>query len=368
MSASIPEVALVLCATPGCTYGLEGGRCVNGIADPTDGRCPDYPNPGAGEINGTTTSSEDITTDSLTKDGESIGGATRASFVPLSSAQALNAEGAYRVTSERQTRVVVVSGLTRTGKTTLVTNIYDRFHAGPVAGHSFAGSQTLLAFEEWCHESRDASERVNPDTKRSPLTISGEQRFLHLCVTDDQSETGLRDLLISDLHGELFERVRDSSAAAVAMTVLPRADHFVQLLDGELLLDMSRRHETAADARRILQSCITAGVLTKRSIVQIVATKWDLVSASADKVAVLAFWNAKVASLEKLVAPHVGGFEAHITSARTAVSAGGKASGVEDLMSSWVRNSLQKPAASHIEVENPIIIREFDRVGLRSVK
>jgi hypothetical protein len=357
MSAPISAIALP-CRFAGCTFGQPGGKCVNGISNPVD-ECPDY-DP---EVVGSPADPE-IAKASATETSKSGG-------VPLHPSSALDERLAYEITRASPTRVVVISGIAKSGKTTLITSIYDRFNDGRIGDYSFGGSRTIHAFEEWCHDSRDVSEREQPETLRTPFTAPGEQRFLHLCIRRASTREArsiapaMQDLLITDLHGEKFERVRDDAAAAAGLTVLPRADHFVQLVDGAKLLDSGERHETIADARRILQSCFEAGAIGTRTIVHLVATKWDMVRASGRESSVRAFWEGKVEALSAMAEGRVGGFAAHITAARVPLSADASSWGVNSLLTSWIEESKQKPE----EVRDGSVIappiREFDRFGAR---
>jgi hypothetical protein len=185
----------------------------------------------------------------------------------------------------------------------------------------------MLAFEQWCHDARLASDRDTPDTSRTPHTSPGESRFLHLCLATSPEPGSLsspgawrhRDLLITDLQGEVFERVRDSSEAAARMRVFARADHFVQLLDGAALHDPESQHVAIADAQQILRSCIAAGVLTDRTVLHLVVTKWDLMRGQPVEAAIVAFAKAALERMTELVQPKVADVRHHVTSARAAI-------------------------------------------------
>ena len=69
-------------------------------------------------------------------------------FVELPSGDALSAEEANQTTRSSVARVIVPVGLVGVGKTTLLSEIYERFREGPFAGHRFAWSRTLHGFEQ----------------------------------------------------------------------------------------------------------------------------------------------------------------------------------------------------------------------------
>jgi hypothetical protein len=365
MTDPISSVSPRICRQSGCTFGSPNGRCANGFADPVRENCPDLiRNDASGADGGAQKNSEISDEETRTSSATSV--RTRA----LYPASALNSELAYHVTSKAPTRVVVVCGMPRTGKTTLILSMYERFQLGPIQGFSFAGTRTPHAFEEWCHDSREISGREHAETVRSPLTLPEENRFLHLRIATNLPEaTGgsggmrprpIRDLLITDLHGEMFERIRDDADAARRMPVLWRADHFVQLVDGKALVDAAERHRITATARQILQSCLEAGVLSKRTIVHLVGTKWDIVRASAVADDVDKFWATKVDATRALLSGRVGKFYAHKTAGRAAPRGSLESWGALDLLSSWTNEVLYEPSS---DIPEPFEAkREFDRL------
>src|SRR5437764_3929798 len=68
-------------------------------------------------------------------------------FVPLPSGESLSELEATSVAAEAPTRVVILAGPAASGKTTILTSIYESFLEAPFANFLFAGSITLVAFE-----------------------------------------------------------------------------------------------------------------------------------------------------------------------------------------------------------------------------
>src|SRR5258708_2931827 len=66
----------------------------------------------------------------------------------------LDGTDALAITWARPTRVVLVAGPANSGKTTLLSCLYERFHFGMFAGFRFAGSKTLVGFEKRCFHAR----------------------------------------------------------------------------------------------------------------------------------------------------------------------------------------------------------------------
>ena len=66
------------------------------------------------------------------------------SLVALPSGDALTSEEANQTTRSSVTRVIVPVGPVDVGKTTLLSEIYEKFLEGPFAEHQFVWSRTLL--------------------------------------------------------------------------------------------------------------------------------------------------------------------------------------------------------------------------------
>src|SRR5437660_1243890 len=108
------------CAREGCDIATTG-KCLEGF-DPAN-TCP-YLSLEAGEPG---SSSTDM-----------------AAFVDLPTGEALTEAQATDVTREGLTRVVIIAGPTASGKTTILTTLFESFLEAPFANYLFAGSRTLV--------------------------------------------------------------------------------------------------------------------------------------------------------------------------------------------------------------------------------
>jgi GTPase SAR1 family protein len=219
-------------------------------------------------------------------------------FVDLPKGEALTEVQASDVTREGPTRVVVLAGPIGSGKTTIITSLFEAFLEAPFANFLFAGSLTLVGFEKRCHDARMASERAVPHTIRTPVTNAVE--FLHLQLVS-ASPTLLRrqNLLLSDISGERFRALRDSSDAVSQMKMLGRADHLCIVVDGKKLSDAAERHAARTDARMLLRSLIESKSLSPNCEITIVFSKWDLVLANENQQSLLPFIEETKANLKK---------------------------------------------------------------------
>ncbi len=127
----------------------------------------------------------------------------------LSLGQALNEKELYRLSSKVPTRIIYVLGPVGSGKTTFESMLYAFFLKNIDEDLLFAGSETLVGFEERLNYLRIKSgnsdaqmERTNKDERRC---------FLHLNLLDTKSNYHY-NLVFSDISGETFENCNSNRA------------------------------------------------------------------------------------------------------------------------------------------------------------
>lgn len=194
--------------------------------------------------------------------------------------EALTPSAAKSIAQLRPTRLVILAGGVGSGKTTLVSTIYEKFQFGQVAQYIFAGSKTLLEFERICHDARIASNRSIPATERTKRTE--DYRLLHLSVRN-QNTNRKQEILFTDITGEIFEEIRDSSDECRGHPIFSRCDHFAILLDGEKLSNALTRAKAVNDAVMILRRLLDSGILGGHSLVDVLVTKLDIINAAVKK-------------------------------------------------------------------------------------
>jgi hypothetical protein len=138
----------------------------------------------------------------------------------------------------------------------------------------FAGSRSLIGLEKRCHESRIASNRKSPKTERTKFTPD-DPKFIHFKLKNIDKNT-LKDLLFTDISGEHFRQLSNSTEECEKFVLIKRADHFVLFFDSDLLSDISTRHQTKTNGLGILRSLIEAKMLINKTLIEIVFSKWDL--------------------------------------------------------------------------------------------
>jgi hypothetical protein len=190
-------------------------------------------------------------------------------WVLLGGGRSLDAPEANRVAAENGATVVLVAGNLDSGKTTLLVQLWAQFLDGPFAGLRFAGSDTLDAFDERHFGSRVESGNNQEDTDR---TQDQDMRFLHLRLAD---QNGRRDLLLTDLWGELFERVVHGGPVEGLIPIAPRADKAIILVDGAEIADLAQRQVSVANARLLIGSFSQAGGISKDAPMLVALSKSD---------------------------------------------------------------------------------------------
>ncbi|SFM24019.1 TRAFAC clade GTPase domain-containing protein [Pelosinus propionicus] len=203
---------------------------------------------------------------------------------------ALTLKETYSITSVEDTRFIVVAGPSASGKTTLVTTFYQLFQKGPVGSYYFAGSQTLLGFEQRAYYTRSSSKLSNPETPKTRRGISDS--ILHLKLLDSEKNK-LHNFLLSDFSGEDYSSaVANVEIMREDFGVIKRADVIVVIIDGYRISNKKYRHSTIQKAIEMLQTMSAADVLSKSVIVEIVISKYDLIETkSAEDPNILEYVN-----------------------------------------------------------------------------
>ena len=281
-------------------------------------------------------------------------------WITLPPSSMLSIEDADAMLRWRPASLIAVVGERNGGKTTLVTEIYERFLRGPFAGTLFAHSLSLLGFERKSFQSRAESRAEVPDTPRT--SKQDGLRMFHLAVADD-GDLRRTDLLVSERAGEVYREIRDKPARAAELLEVRKAATVALVIDGQRVLDDRRRAEVFASVRNILRALADGGVINPRAQVQLVTTKCDLLDTDEGAAARDALGEFE----KRTTVSYAGRFaviEAFRTAARDPRGVIEPARGLAPLLRSWLR-SRSEPA---VEVPTaPALVDEFDRLLLRRV-
>jgi hypothetical protein len=202
----------------------------------------------------------------------------------LRSPDLLTPNEASALAATGESRLVVWVGEEESGKTTLSAELYERHRDGR-ASTKFAGSHTLLGFEERIHPARAESNRIRRMTKRT-VADPDEREILHLAVS---SRDEVIHLLISDIPGELFRQMRDHELSVDDMPLLRHAEKLVVLVDGAWIADPGRRPSANLFARQLIAELANGGLPAETMDVALMLTKLDEVMTAGAEA--LGYWE-----------------------------------------------------------------------------
>jgi len=203
-------------------------------------------------------------------------------YVVLPEGKKLNESAALDLAKSRPVQWIVLAGPSDAGKTTLLTSLYELLQWREVEGYAFAGSMTLPAFEESCYLSRRVSGNSKAHTPRTRYE-GPNPLYLHLRIRSTKGLRPFRDILCTDVSGEMFEHARDSVAECKELIFLKRANHFLLFLDSAKGVQQEK-WAMVEDGRALLRSCVDSGMIGANCVVNIVWSRFDyFVAQEAEK-------------------------------------------------------------------------------------
>jgi hypothetical protein len=328
----------MVCLQPGCPFAVSG-RCIEGFDPPSS--CPFQ-------------AAKD------TQQDEAATYVTDGDLVDLPSGEALTELQASEVVREDSSKVVIIAGPYDSGKTTILTSLYEAFQEAPFSNFQFRGSRTLIGFERRCHLGRSESGADEANTTHTSLREG--LVFLHLALAKiEREELQHSNLLLSDISGELFRRMRDSTKVAGEFLVLKRTDHLCIVIDGRKICLPEERHVARNDSRSILRSMMESGNLQPGCVIDVIFSKWDVVVdalSGSDSANIQEFLESTRAALASMAA----GFDIRFHEVAARPSKGAKvpfAHGLPTLLRSWMARPRMQEAREVSYVASGL--REFSR-------
>lgn len=284
-------------------------------------------------------------------------------FVELFTGLELSAAETTAITLRWPTHLIVLAGAEGSGKTTVLTSVYEHLSQGSFPGLQFAGSRSLLGFEKICHANRLASGGSRPATER---TVPDEEAsYYHLALREPTAGGQRQHVLLSALSGELYRWARNSREECEKLTFLHRADAIIVLVDGAKLAAPEKRTTAHADAAGILDSFLDAKMLAPGCRVEFVFSKLDRIRAAGESA--LAFLKQTQGKLEAKFRSRVPQLTFREIAARPTPSAASEelSDGLAAAFAIWIAS---KPASSDDEWQvppPPVDAREFAKFGWR---
>ena len=339
------------CSAEGCQVP-SGGACIEGFDELT--QCPNYSTVAlsSGEIG-------EVGVSPITEESGDLQEGTKQPPIQLFTGNALAVNEAHGLTGERISTVVVLMGLVKSGKTTLLAELYERFCKGAFAGYLFSGSRTIMGFEQICYLSRAVSEGRAEDTDRTKRGIA--RTLLHLDLVEEASQCHKR-LLISDLSGELFEEATLSSDNLQAIPYLRRADYVVVFADAEKLGKISERHLLLNQLLVLLRCCIEEEIIRPSSRLALVVSRHDLLPSDMD----LSFFNSLRQRVTQRTADYFNEPVQFFDLAARPKSGPEDGYGIAELLASWLQSSpVREPRMPDLACSLENVQREIDKYALK---
>jgi len=257
----------------------------------------------------------------------------------------------------RRGRAVVVAlvGLIESGKTSLIARLHQQFLAGPVGGHHFAGSRTLLRFEELNWYATVESGVNAPQMNRSSRQF--DNSFLHFTVRTPDLEKGLTDVLINDISGETVQDAVATQSICEQLAGLARADHVVVVADGAALADLNVCYDHTGKLRDFVQRILQSGQIGKQTVLHLVVSKQDLLKDAEANAMRLE------ADFKRLFEKRVGNFHCWRIAARPGDGSQPTEGEIAKLFAQWIETSLRYPLADVAQSPETSWERDFCRFG-----
>ena len=113
--------------------------------------------------------------------------------------------------------------------------------------------------------------------------------YLHLRVRREDCSEPIRDVILCDLWGDDFREAKDNVDVCKELTIIKQAHRFVLLIDGGKLSRSESKQRAKNDPLMLLRNCLETGMLGKKSVVDVLITKWDLIQAIDGREEVVSF-------------------------------------------------------------------------------
>jgi energy-coupling factor transporter ATP-binding protein EcfA2 len=257
------------CPQIGCDVQLDG-KCLEGHEITA---CPYY---NEYIVAGDSDDNDDENESADDKDDSTEG---NLEVIKIQSSNALNIEESNVFLRANETNLVVLAGKDKCGKTTIIATLIQLFQEqNGFEQFQFASSKSLIGFEQRCHPSRMESEGSEEKTTRTPVLniddYASSQTFLQLTLRKNNK---IYHFLIADISGEVFDALTASTEACKKLAFLKRCDNFSLIFDVSALIEMPKRATVKTKTISILRSLIDADMISRKTHIQILFSKWDVI-------------------------------------------------------------------------------------------
>ena len=214
---------------------------------------------------------------------------------------AFNQEELFRFSAREDVKQVLIAGPHSSGKTTLIVMLYCLFLEGRNHALRFAGSMTLEGFKDRSEKVFLSSGEADPTVDRTSL--SEQNRYLHLALMDKDRRKS--NLILADISGELFtpDYMEELSE------LYGDCENVIVTMDGAKLQSFEKRQHEVMQTIILLKELIGSGIITKRSKLQIICTKSDLIEKGEDSEKTIEFLKNRQEGIRQNYAAEVSSLE-----------------------------------------------------------
>ena len=221
--------------------------------------------------------------------------------------EALNEEELFYLSSREDVKRVLIAGPQSSGKTTLIVMLYYMFLEGHNHVLRFGGSLTMEGFKSRAKKIRLSSGEAKPTIDRT--SRSAQDRYLHLALVDMNGRKS--NLILTDISGELFTL----DYAEDLGELYGSCENVLLTVDGDKLKDPMQRQNENMQTILLLKNLLRSGVVTKRSKLQVICTKQDLIEAAEQLEDTTQYLGKKQDSMRAKYAEKVSSLDFHMISA-----------------------------------------------------
>ena len=187
--------------------------------------------------------------------------------------KAMNDIELYRFSASNDIRIILVFGPVHCGKTTMEVMIYSMFIDEKYSNLKFAGSRTLLGFEERIKTLRLSSGNKDADVART--IKDNPDRYLQLEIKANNEK---KNLIMADISGEEYKSCLSNTQLAIEKYSMFAGNNiFVFVLDGESISKKNLRGKVVRDNEIFMRTLFEAKIIDKYSNIDIVISKYDKV-------------------------------------------------------------------------------------------
>ena len=274
-------------------------------------------------------------------------------YVYVYRGKALNQEELFRFSARTNVKQILVAGPYSSGKTTLVVMLYYLFLEGYNHTLRFAGSMTLEGFKSRSQKLRLSSGEAKPLVDRT--SRSEQDRYLHLAL---MGKSGRKvNLILTDISGELFS----SEYMEELSELYGDSENVILTVDGEKLQEPTERQNEIFQSIRLLKQLLNSGIITKRSKLQIVCTKRDLIESGSYREKTIDYLKTQRDRIKEHYTTEVSSLEFHLISALK-LDQGATAESLEKIMLNCMEDEERKIVMS---IKEPKLQRYFDKFKMR---